>query len=169
MIRKATLALAALAIAAPAQAEAPKVRALKEIYAAGFHDCADRMADFVAFLHEDDENYAYLGLWSQNKPNAETASVVTSQAYTDGHSIATVSAVKTLGGGCNVTLTQSFVVPDQTCAALKKSSFKAWKFYGELNKAEVLEDPTTANSNVVLTPIGKTGCMIVKHIVGFEP
>jgi len=166
MIRKLALAFAGLAVAAPVHAaEAPKVRALKDIYAAGFRDCSEKMAEAVAFVHEDDEAYDYLGSWSTNNPNTEMASAVTSQTYTDGHGVATVTAVKVQGGGCNVSITQALTVPEETCESLKTDAFKDWKPYAEFNEADVLEDPTSAGSHVVLTPIGKTACLMVKHII----
>jgi hypothetical protein len=169
MIRKFVLAFAALAAAAPVHAaEPPKVRAMKDIYGAGFRDCSDRMAEAVAFVHEDDDAYDYLGLWSIKKPNTEMATALTSQAFTDGHGVATVTAVKTPGGACNVSITQALTTPDQTCDALKKDSFKEWKPYAEFNEAELLQDPTSDGSHIVLTPVGKTGCLMVKHIMIHE-
>ena len=168
MIRKFALALVALAVAAPAQAAPPKVRALKDIYAAGFEDCAARMAEGVEFIHEDDEVYDYLGLWSLKKPNDEMATALTSQSFTDGHGVTTISAIRTRSGACNVSITQSLTTPDQTCESLKKDSFKDWKRYAEFNEAELLQDPTSDSAHLVLTPIGKTGCLMVKHIMIHE-
>ncbi|RAK66489.1 hypothetical protein [Phenylobacterium kunshanense] len=167
MYRPFVIALAGAAIAAPAHGAPPKVQALKDIYAAGFQDCADAMGEIVKFVHEE-EDYAYLGLWSAAKPNTEMATAMTSQSFTDGHGIATVSAVKTVGGGFNVTLTHVFIVPNQTCAQLRDTTFKAWKFYSDFGGASLYEDPTTANSNAALTPIGKTGCLIVKNLLRLE-
>lgn len=161
-------ALLAVAIALPAQAEPPKVRALTDVYAAGFRDCIPPMQEFVQFVHEDDENYAYLGLWSVDKPNGSMSTVLTSQAFTDGHSISTITAVKTSTGGCNVTLTQSFVVPEQTCTDVKGDTFKEWKFKSDFNGATLFEDPTTPNGHAVMTPVGKTGCLIVKSLLRLE-
>jgi hypothetical protein len=160
--------LAACATASPAYAAPPKVRALADIHKAGFKDCIEPMARFVTFVHDDDDAYAYLGVWSQEKPNTEMATVLTSEGYTDGHSLATITAVKTANGACNVTLTQAFVTPEQTCPRVRDESFKEWKFYSELNGATLYEDPTTPNGNVAMTPVGKTGCLIVKNLVAFE-
>ncbi|MFZ5720211.1 MAG: hypothetical protein ACOY5Y_12210 [Pseudomonadota bacterium] len=167
-MRAVIAALAAVAMATPSFAEPPKVRGLQDIYKAGFHDCAEAMADFVRFVHEDDEAYAYLGVWSQAKPNAEMATVLTSQPYTDGHGIATITGIKTVSGACNVTLTQAFTVPDQTCPKLRDDAFKGWKFYSEFSGSTLYEDPTTPNGNLTLTPMGETGCLIVKQLVRYE-
>jgi len=166
-MRKLICLLTACAVAAPAYAAPPKVRGLKDIYAAGFKDCIGPMEKFVTFVHDDDDAYAYLGVWSQTKPNGEMATIMTSEGYSDGQSIATITAVKT-ASGCNVSLTQAFVVPSQTCPTVRDETFKEWKFYSDLNGATLYEDPTTPNGNVALTPIGKTGCMIVKSLVAFE-
>jgi hypothetical protein len=160
-------AMAACALAAPANAAPPSVRALQAGYQAGFRDCAAAAEPFVKFVHEDDAAYGFMGVWSKSRPNAEMLGVVTSEAYGDGQGLSTISAVKTASGACNVTVTQAVLIPSRSCADLKGSTFKDWKLLNELNGAPIYQDPTTSDISVVLTPVGKTGCLIFKHLMAF--
>jgi hypothetical protein len=59
------------------------------------------------------------------------------------------------------------LIPSRTCPDLKASTFKDWKLFNELNGAPIYQDPTTSDISVVLTPVGKAGCLIFKHVMAF--
>jgi len=166
----ALLAVASNALAAPAMTPAATdklSRAAQQGYDVGFRDCAAAVDNLVKFIHEDDQNYAYFGQWSATDPNRETFSSLTSEVYNDGKGLTAFAATKNAAGKCSVVVTQTVVIPNTICATLRETTFKTWKEYAELNGDKILEDPTTPNANVVLTPIGQTGCLLLKHIVSY--
>lgn len=167
---KARLALlvAALAVAAsPAVAAEPGVRVLKEGYKAGFQDCAGAAEKFVRFIHEDDAAYGFITTWSTEKTNQSMLGAVTSESYADGQGVTTFTAVKAASGGCDVSATQTLMIPEKPCDEIRKASFADWKDYTEIGGLPVLSDPRAPNASLTLMPIGKTGCVLVKHLIGF--
>jgi len=161
------LVLALCAVTSNAYAAPELTRAVKQGYDAGFHDCAGALDPLVKFVHDDDQIYAHFGRWSAERPNEETFSSLTSETYADGKGIASFTATKNAAGKCSITMTQVIVVADKICATLRTTVFKDWKDYGELNGDKIYEDPTTPNANLILTPIGQTGCLLLKSVVGF--
>jgi len=160
-------ALSVLAIATPGHAEPPKVRALTDIYKAGFTDCAGAMEKFVQFVHEDDKTYSYLGKYALTKANESIAGAVTVEKFADGQGIAAISGVKTVAGKCDVVLTHTLMIPNQTCDELRTSALKEWKLFLQMNETNVYQDPTTPNGHAFLSPIGEKGCLLVKHLIGY--
>lgn len=163
------LAVAALAVATPAPAPAaePEVRVLKEGYKAGFRDCAAAAEKVVRFIHEDDSAYGYIATWATKKTNESMLGAVTSESYADGQGVTTFSAVKAASGGCDVSATQTLMIPEKPCDELRKASFADWKDYTEIDGLPVLSDPRDPNASLTLMPIGKTGCVLVKHLIAF--
>lgn len=159
-------ALSACAIAMPSHAEPPKVRALGDIYKAGFHDCAPAMEKFVQFVHENDASYSYVGKFALERANESSAGAVTVEKFADGQGVATITGTKNAAGKCDVVLTHTLMIPDPTCEALRNSALKEWKFFSQMNETGVYEDPTTPNGHAFLSPIGK-GCLLVKHLIGY--
>lgn len=166
-MHKFALALAAISVAMPAQAQAPKVRALQDIYKAGFKDCAPAMERFVKFVHDDDEAYSFVSKFAVEDTNRSTAGAVTVERFSDSQGVASITATKNAAGKCDVVLTHTFVFPEMTCDALRAEALKDWKLFLKLNEANVYEDPTTPNGHAVVSPAGK-GCLLVKHLMGFD-
>lgn len=166
-MHKLIIALAALAIGSPVEAAPPKVRALQDIYQAGFKDCAPAMERFVQFVHEDDESYSFVGKFSLDDANRSSAGAVTVERFTDGQGVASITGTKTAAGACDVVLTHTLVFPAETCDAVRTTAFKEWKLFMQMNESNVYEDPSTPNGHAVLSPIGATGCLVVKHLMGF--
>lgn len=166
-MHKLALALAALSIALPAHAQAPKVRALQDIYKAGFKDCVPAMQKFVEFVHEDDESYSYLGKYALENANQSAAGAVTVEKFSDGQGVASITGTKNAAGKCDVVLTHTFVFPEITCDSLRTEALKEWKLFVQMNESNVYQDPTTPNGHAVLSPVGKGGCLLVKHLMGF--
>lgn len=166
-MHKLVLALSALAIALPAQAQPPKARALQDIYKAGFKDCIPAMEKFVEFVHDDDAGYSYIGKYAIENANQSSSTAITVQRFDDGQGVASITAVKTIAGKCDVSLTHTFAVPSQTCDEIRTTVFKDWKLFTAMHESNTYQDPTTPNGHVVLSPIGTSGCLIVKNLVGF--
>jgi len=165
-MRTVIAGLIALALAAPVQAqEPPTSRVLQKGYAAGFKDCARALERFIVFIHEDDDDFGYLSTWSTKRPNDEMMSALTVQTFTDGHGVTTFSGVKTAPGVCDITLTQTVTLPELPCDKARADAFREWKPLTELGDLPVYEDPTDPNTTATLAPLGKTGCVVVKHIL----
>lgn len=167
-MHKLALALAALSVALPAHAQAPKVRALQDIYKAGFKDCAPAMEEFVKFVHEDDEEYSYVGKFALEKTNESAAGAITIQKFDDGQGVASITASKTPTGKCDVVLTHTLVIPGEACDDVRTTALKDWKLFLQANETNVYQDPTTPNGHAVLSPIGTKGCLMVKHLMGYD-
>ena len=170
-----SLALCALALnAAAAPAATPSAakstdlsRAVAQGQKAGFRDCGPAMDMAVKFVHDDDASYAHFGRWSSEAPNDETFTSLTSATFQDGKSLTAFTGTKNARGKCSVGFTQFLIIPDKICSTLRKEAFAGWKEYGELGADKIYEDPTSPNADVVLVPVGQTGCVIVKTFVGF--
>jgi hypothetical protein len=167
-MRPLVLALAALSVAMPARAQEPTTtRVVKDGYAAGFRDCAPAVDKVVRYIHESDEDYGYVSTWATEKPNGEMLSAMTSEAYTDGQGVTTFMGTKTASGVCDIMATQTLILAATPCATLLTGAYKTWKLYTELNGVNVYEDPEDKNTSAALVPIGKAGCVVVKHVMGF--
>jgi hypothetical protein len=173
-MQKLALLLAALALPLPAAAQhrgggAPATAAVKQGVEKGFRTCAEPLETAVKYVHDTDESYAFFGTWSQRAPDDEAYNAVTSQAYDDAHTLASLTGVKAASGKCNVILTQATVVPAKSCQELRKESFAEWKFYVTLKGVDAYEDPTSSDVTVLLLPTGKTGCLVLKQAVLYGP
>jgi len=168
-MRIAVCALVACAIGAPVQAAVPpppKANALQDVYQGGFKACAPAMERMVKTIHKDDAAYAWLGMWSMDKPDDQMATAVTSERLEGGHAVTTFSAAKTDKGKCDVSVTYVETALGESCAHVRENAYKAWRYVGDFNNATVYQDPETPNSKLVLTTAG-AGCLIVKSIVGY--
>ena len=167
-MHKLVLALSALAVSLPAQAQPPKARALQDVYKAGFKDCIPAMEKFVQFVHENDESYSFVGKFALENANQSSAAAITVEKYDDGQGVASITGTKNAAGKCDVVLTHTIVFPEMTCDALRTTGLKDWKLFVQMHESNVYQDPTTPNGRAVLSPVGKTGCLLVKHLMGFD-
>ena len=144
-----------------AQAAEPTTRAAQQGYQQGFRDCAPDLDAAVKFVHGDDAGYGHLGVWSKDNPNGEAFSSLTADPRSG---VAAFTGVKTAAGVCDTVFTQIQPAP-QDCAQIQKTALKDWKPLGDLRGLPLYEDPTTASVTVLLVPLGKKSCLIVKHAV----
>jgi hypothetical protein len=170
-MRKTLLLLAALSLPLPAYAQhaaaAGPTRATKSAQTAGFKDCAPAMDQVVRLVHEDDEEYGHVDIWAKERPNDRIASTVTSQTYKDGRGLTSFTGVKTASGKCDAVYAQAVLINDASCDELKKTVFKEWKLYTDLDDAPVYEDPSDPSINAILLSTGKKSCLIFKQAVFF--
>jgi hypothetical protein len=165
-LHKSVLAIAALAVALPAHAEPLKSTAVQGLYKTGFKDCAAAMDRFVSLLHED-ADYDYFSLFANERPNESAAATVTAEKYDDGQAIASITATKNASGKCDVTFTRTLAIPTQTCEQVR-GALKEWKLVSQMGESDLYEDPTTPDGHLILAPIGKTGCLMVRHLMGWD-
>jgi len=149
----------------PADA-APDYRAIDGLKGRGFKKCAGDASRLIKFIYDSDD-FAYLNFWHTSSPDGHSALTVTAKPYSDGPSMTALTTSPTADGTCDATLVQMFVVAD-SCAKLRETSFKDWKYYTSLGDAPLYEDPTTPSVVVALVP-SQGSCMIVKTGILFFP
>lgn len=126
------------------------------------------MDRLVKFMHEDEANYAFMTFWSKSKPDDSPLYTVISEPSETAHAIGAYTVVKTGAGACDGTFTWVAPITNRSCAAIRDEELKEWKFYSDLGGAAVYEDPTMSSSTVILSPIGTTGCLMVKTFAAYS-
>ncbi len=164
MIRVCCVALALMLNlpAAVQAAEPPLSRAVRQGADKGFKTCAPAMDRIVRFLHEDDEAYTHLGVWSTTDTDKSSFTTLTLQEFEDGRRINHVSAVQNAAGKCDTSFLSVIPVLTQTCAKLLQTEFRDWNFYAKMGEANVYEEPGNAGSNAMLAPLGE-GCLLIRQ------
>lgn len=165
-MQKSFVVLAALIVAAPAHAQ-PKARAVLDVYKAGFKDCAAAMETFVQHVHENDAEYSYVIKYALEKTNESSATALTIQNFDDGQGVASISATKTVTGKCDVVLTHTLAIPEQTCDELRTTMLKDWKLFLQANQSNIYQEPDNPNHHAILSPLGAKGCLVVKNAMGY--
>ena len=165
-MKNLSMLLVACLATSPVDAATPLTRAVQQAYDAGFRDCAPTLDRFVRFIHEDDTQYGFYGIWSKDAPNASMFSTTTTEITPAGNMVTTFSAVKNNSGTCDVSVSTT-VVSTSSCAAIRESTFKDWKFYGDLNGSSIYSDPTSQGDDVILTNIPNNYCLLVKRLSAY--
>lgn len=164
-MRKILLATAMLACASVSSAETKLSRAVQQGADQGFKACAPMLDQLVKFMHEDDEAYSHVGSWAPTDTDDTLFTALTGSPIPESTAISSFSAVKNKAGRCDATLTHVAPVLDVSCATVREQVLKDWKFYSDLAGAAIYDDPTLEGSSVILSPMGKAGCLIVKTVV----
>jgi hypothetical protein len=152
---------------APVAKETPKetskekeYRAIDALKAKGFNTCIDTASSVMKFLHKNDD-FAFLNTWNVKSTDTHAASILTVKPYSDGNSYASVTVSPRADGGCDAGFTQIFFFTE-TCAKMRDTTFKDWKFYMDLGGVPVYEDPTSKTVVIALAPTGN-GCLVLKN------
>lgn len=131
----------------------------------GYKYCASAINNAADFLTEKDAGIQ--SLWNQDDANNHMGLFIASKRYRDANSILVLSGQRTTLGGCDVSFTLT-IGTDKSCTSVRETSFKVWKFHGEIQGLPIYNDPTTNNVQVLLQPLG-SGCIINKiGILFFE-
>lgn len=141
-------------------------RAIDALLSLGFKTCANNASAVTKFLYDEDD-FAYLNTWNQTDADKHTALTLTTKTYSDGASFATVATTPTPDGACDASFSQIFVL-SESCAKLRDTTFKEWKFYGDLGGTPLYEDPTSDSVVVGLATI-QSNCLVIKTGVFFFP
>lgn len=159
------LALAALVTGAvaltttPAFTQDKDYRAVEALKKLGVRSCAGAVQTVTKFMYDEDD-FAYLNTWNQDQTDRHTTLTVASKNYTDGSSVASIAVSPTTSGTCDANFTQLTMVKE-TCAKLRDTTFKEWKYYSDLGTNPMYEDPTS-DSVVVTLASTADGCLIIK-------
>jgi hypothetical protein len=151
----------------PAFAEEPQFRSVNALKAVGFNSCLGRVSDITKHLYEKD-SFAYLNFWSKQDTDRHTAITLTSMPYEQGTRIAGLSVSPTSSGSCDGTLFQVFVVPE-SCAKLRETLLKNWKYYADLGNIPFYEEPDMPSSVTGLVSIPTSSCLILKVATLYFP
>lgn len=101
-----------------------------------------------------------LSTWHAAKPKEHGVAVLIGKHYKDGSPILTITAVPVADGGCDASFT--YVLPvSKSCSSLRDTTFKEWKYAGELQGTALYDDPTTVNVNVALQSFSDM-CVVTK-------
>ena len=129
----------------------------------GHKHCSSSINTAANFLTEKDASTQ--SLWNQDDANNHMGLFIASKRYSDVNSLLVLSAQRTTLGGCDVSFKLTFGA-DKSCASVRETTFKDWKFYGEIQGLPIYKDPTTDNIQTVLQPLG-SGCIVNKMGVLF--
>ena len=129
----------------------------------GYKYCATAMNRISNWLIDQDGQT--INQWNIANPDEHMGNMLGSKHYSDGNSIMNLNGTKTLDGGCDLGFT--LIVPvEKSCASLRETAFKDWKYYDDVQGTPVYEDPTSGNVSAILQSVG-TGCVITKVGVFF--
>lgn len=121
----------------------------------------DEMAKFV--LREN--KHASLAAWNKANPDARLFNAQIGVSYGDGKSVTILNVAPTRTGKCDSVYTTIFAT-ETLCAVARETTFKDWKFGGELGGMVVLENKDASLSKILLpTP---SGCVFVTTEVNYE-
>jgi len=141
----------------------PSVEALQ---AKGVTHCVAAISNMTNFMYEK-EDFAYLNFWDPENTDKHGSLTMMAKQYEDGTSVATLTATPTVDSTCDVTFVQMFVVK-QSCAKVRDTMFKDWKYYADLGSTPMYEDPTSSSAVVALASVQES-CLIVKSGILFFP
>lgn len=139
--------------------------AIQDLKKVGVTRCSEATESTINFLDEDHKS-AYLNQWSKTDSNQHSTFLTLARTYADATALATVTITK-VASGCDVTFTQVFALTD-SCATLRDTTFKDWKFYSQLAGAALYEDASNKNLTVSLVP-QSSGCVAIKTGILFYP
>ncbi len=163
----ACLAAAALVVSpAPVHAQDAS-RAVKQGIEKGFTSCAASLDALVKRVNTNDAQYSHLGVWAKVDPDSHVFDTTTIQKFSDGTQIVAFSGIKNALGKCDLVMTQVLPVLESGCTALRESAFKEWKFLQEISGVPLYERPDSPAETAMLSPLGSTGCLILKRYVSF--
>jgi hypothetical protein len=129
----------------------------------GFKYCAPVVQRVATWLVDD--NGASIGLWKKADADSRTGLLLLVKQYRDGVALATVTGIKIGDGGCDVHFTHTLPMAG-SCASVRESTFKDWKYFGDAGSQPFYEDPTSSNVQVTLVTT-TSGCLVQKSGVLF--
>ena len=160
-MRKRILGFAALAMTSAVMAQ-KAMDYTETLRGGGFKYCAPMVQKVATWFVEEGGS---IGLWKKVDADARTGLLLLARQYRDGVMLATVTGIKIGDGGCDVHFTQTMQMTG-SCASVRESTFKDWKYFGDAGSQPFYEDPTSSNAQVTLVTAG-SGCLIQKSGVLF--
>ena len=106
-----------------------------------------------------------LSTWNKNGADPRLFQSIIPIKYTDGNSVAVINAVNTKSGNCDGSYVTIFYNP-KSCSAARETTFKTWKYVGELSGLPILENESGAVSKILM-PAG-AGCISINTEVAYD-
>lgn len=130
----------------------------------GFTTCQNMVEDVSKFVVSEN-NHGSLSTWNKNGTDNRLFNALISVKYTDGHSAAVANIAHGKAGHCDGSYTTVFYI-DKSCSAARETTFKDWKYSGELAGLVVLENQTGAVNKMLLP--GGNGCVAITTEVAYQ-
>ncbi len=120
--------------------------------------CLDKINSTINWLIGQDGHV--VSQWNVKNPNSHVGVLIGSKQFIDGSVMAHVSASQNKMGGCDVVFTH--IIPsEKSCPNLRETTFKDWKFFGDMAGVPIYDDPTSSNISASLLT-NKSGCIVTK-------
>jgi len=136
----------------------------KQAQGNGFTTCHS-MVEGVANFVVGNNNHGALSTWNKNDADNRLFNSLIAVGYSDGNSVAVANVAHGKTGKCDGTYTTVFYI-DKSCVAARETTFKEWKYAGELAGLVVLEN-SSGSVNKMLLP-GGNGCVAVSTEVAYQ-
>jgi hypothetical protein len=130
----------------------------------GFTSCQKTVEKLAKHIIGDSENGA-LSTWHNKTSNSRIFNSQIILKYSDGNSVAILNVAPTKSGKCDGSYTRTFT-HEKSCAVLRETLYKDWKFYGEIGGLVTLENSGGSVSTILL-PF-QTGCVTTQTEVVYE-
>lgn len=140
-------------------------RSIEALKSLGVRRCVAALTVMTTSLYEK-EDVAYLNTWNKDDTDKHIVSSLTAKPYSDGTSIAALSASPTPSETCDTHFVQVFVLKD-SCAKVRETAFKEWKYYSDLGSTPLYEDPASSSVVAALSAVQGGGCLVFKTGVLF--
>lgn len=132
--------------------------------AKGFTTCQNMVEGLSKFV-VGGNNHGSLSTWNKNGADNRLFNAQISVKYTDGHSVAVANVAHGKTGKCDGSYTTIFY-NDKSCNAARETTFKDWKYSGELAGLVVLKNQA-GSVNKMLLP-GGNGCVVITTEVAYQ-
>ena len=123
----------------------------------GVRACQQTVENIAKFVVKENP-HGSIATWNKTNPDSRMFGAQISVKYTDGNSVAVLSAAPTRAGTCDGYYTTIFT-DEKSCSVMRETTFRDWKFYGESAGLIVLENESGSLSKILL-PSG-TGCVAI--------
>jgi len=130
----------------------------------GFSYCAPAINKAANWLL--DQGAGTLSQWKEGgNADNHVGVLMAHKKYKEGSVFLHLVASKNISGGCDATFSTTYVF-EQSCNSIRETTFKAWKYYGDMQGLSIYEDPTTTNVQVTFQSTS-SGCVVTKTGVFF--
>ncbi len=125
----------------------------------GFSYCAPAINKVANWLIDQDAGT--LSQWKEGgNADNHVGILMANKRYKDVNVFLHLGASKNNSGGCDLTFSTTYIF-EQSCSSIRETTFKGWKYYGEMQGLAIYEDPTTTNVQVTFQSTG-SGCVVMK-------
>jgi len=130
----------------------------------GFNTCQKTVEKLAKFVTGDVKHGAVSSWNKKSSDNRLFNSQVVLQ-YSDGHGMAILNVAPVKSGACDGSYTRIFTI-EKSCPVLRETTYKDWKFFGEIGGLVSLENSNGSVSAVLLP--SQTGCVAIQTEVVYE-